>query len=553
MNNALVDDLPSTVSLARNKVRAPKKAIPTASPYDWSVRKDGARLVLGGYAPSEADRSEIVAMARRRFPDLQVVDQMSIAKGAPRQGVFMDSVDFSLKQLTVFDHGRASLRDRDYSIEGLTLDRDGYARVSAALENDLPKGVTLASKKLSQPELVIPTASPYTWTAKKNGDELTLSGNVHDDSERADILAAARKAMPGVLITDNMTIARGVPTSGQWGEATAYGLRQLAQLESGEASLSDMQYSITGRAGDGESYEGVKKGLERLPSGFDLASEDITAPKVDPYTWRADYFSGRVTLSGYAPDTATRQNIRAQAKKHFPNAQVIDNMEQGFGAPTSWSKATDVSLRELSQLQSGSASIWNREVELRGSARDAQQRKDVQSRMKSGVPDNYLFYDNIRVPKPVVAEAPRPVYEPEPKTQELPDEEVKSTGRLKKDVCQTYLNSILASEVIRFKTASAELSPQSFPVLTRLAFTANRCPDTRIEIAGHTDSDGSKKFNKFLSLRRARSVVKYLTDQGVLADRLSAIGYGEARPIAPNNSKKNKAKNRRIEFVVKEF
>ena len=122
-----------------------------------------------------------------------------------------------------------------------------------------------------------------------------------------------------------------------------------------------------------------------------------------------------------------------------------------------------------------------------------------------------------------------------------------------RDDCQSYLNTILAGQRIHFATASAKFKEESYDVLTKLAHTAGRCSDTRIEIQGHTDSDGSRKFNEFLSLRRARSVVKYLIENGISKDRLSAIGYGEAKPVAPNDNDDNKAKNRRIEFKVKEF
>jgi outer membrane protein OmpA-like peptidoglycan-associated protein len=122
---------------------------------------------------------------------------------------------------------------------------------------------------------------------------------------------------------------------------------------------------------------------------------------------------------------------------------------------------------------------------------------------------------------------------------------------LKSGECQEVFNSELISGTIMFEKRSAELRHGIEPLLHRLADVALRCPKTKIEIAGHTDSDGSDNFNRFLSLRRAETVVDFLVKAGVARNRLFAIGYGEDEPRVPNTSIRNKAKNRRIEFVVR--
>ena len=71
-----------------------------------------------------------------------------------------------------------------------------------------------------------------------------------------------------------------------------------------------------------------------------------------------------------------------------------------------------------------------------------------------------------------------------------------------------------------------------------------------IQIAGHTDSDGSESYNQTLSEQRAASVKNYLVDNGISASRLSTIGFGENLPVVSNGSAANKAMNRRIEFTV---
>jgi OOP family OmpA-OmpF porin len=70
-------------------------------------------------------------------------------------------------------------------------------------------------------------------------------------------------------------------------------------------------------------------------------------------------------------------------------------------------------------------------------------------------------------------------------------------------------------------------------------------------VVGHADARGRAKRNLVLSQRRARAVVTYLVDKGIDAGRLEAVGYGEARPVAPNDTAQNRAKNRRIELEIK--
>ena len=78
-----------------------------------------------------------------------------------------------------------------------------------------------------------------------------------------------------------------------------------------------------------------------------------------------------------------------------------------------------------------------------------------------------------------------------------------------------------------------------------------RCRGGKIEIGGHTDADGQASANLDLSRRRAQSVAAYFEAAGISADRLNPTGYGSTVPVAPNDTAENKAKNRRIEFLVK--
>ena len=73
-----------------------------------------------------------------------------------------------------------------------------------------------------------------------------------------------------------------------------------------------------------------------------------------------------------------------------------------------------------------------------------------------------------------------------------------------------------------------------------------------IEIQGHTDDRGGREHNEELSQRRADAVRVWLIQHGVEAHRLQAVGYGQTRPLVPNITSSNRARNRRVQFVVQE-
>ena len=110
---------------------------------------------------------------------------------------------------------------------------------------------------------------------------------------------------------------------------------------------------------------------------------------------------------------------------------------------------------------------------------------------------------------------------------------------------------ITIKQQIQFALDSAVILPESFGLMTEIADAMVRNPRIRrIEIQGHTDSDGSPEHNRILSDDRANAVKTWLTSHGVAGDRLTAKGYGPTKPIAPNVTAGNKAKNRRVQFII---
>jgi OOP family OmpA-OmpF porin len=117
--------------------------------------------------------------------------------------------------------------------------------------------------------------------------------------------------------------------------------------------------------------------------------------------------------------------------------------------------------------------------------------------------------------------------------------------------CEAEFKSILSQDKIHFDYNKASIASNSYKLLDILADVIKKCPNEIISIEGHTDSIGSKSYNLKLSLNRVNAVKEYLVKKGVSADRLKVVGHGESKPLVSNMLKTGRAKNRRIEFIVK--
>ncbi|MCF3640763.1 OmpA family protein [Rhizobium sp. TRM95111] len=103
---------------------------------------------------------------------------------------------------------------------------------------------------------------------------------------------------------------------------------------------------------------------------------------------------------------------------------------------------------------------------------------------------------------------------------------------------------------ITFATDQDQVIPPFYPTLDSVAIVLRKFDKTLIDVDGHTDSTGSPGYNQALSERRAGNVASYLAARGVDQRRMSAMGYGQERPIASNGDEAGRAQNRRVEIAI---
>ncbi|MEO8705340.1 MAG: OmpA family protein [Kofleriaceae bacterium] len=112
-------------------------------------------------------------------------------------------------------------------------------------------------------------------------------------------------------------------------------------------------------------------------------------------------------------------------------------------------------------------------------------------------------------------------------------------------------SNIIISDKVQFAVNSADLLEVSYELLDEVVNVMKANPQIeQVQVEGHTDSTGKADYNKSLSQKRAESVVKYLTSKGIKSARLTAMGYGQERPIADNIDPVGQEMNRRVEFAI---
>ena len=244
-------------------------------------------------------------------------------------------------------------------------------------------------------------------------------------------------------------------------------------------------------------------------------------PLPDPYITEFELSSGQLLLKGHA-DQALQDSLLGQAESLVGTGRVTDQLTWIEGAPEGWDAAVVAVIEGLGMLDQGDAKIVNQEITITGETSDPTAKEQIERLLASNAP-GFTYQVQLDV-KPELSQAAIN--------------------------CQQQFSQLLAEAKIKFDTGKATIKQESYDLLNRLAEVANQCPNTRLEIAGHTDASGHPAFNRYLSQSRAEAVRQYLIQQGVDSGRLVAKGYGSERPVADNATAAGRATNRRVEIII---
>ena len=406
---------------------------------------------------------------------------------------------------------------------------------------------------------ILPTQSPYTWRAERKNSSLAVNGYTPDEAARTKIAEDAARLFQGAKIESRMDIANGAP-EGFVGIVT-YALELLSRLAEGEATLTDKTLAISGRAFSVASYQDFIERMKALPKGVTISSANIIPPLVSPYAWSAEKNAGGIILNGYAPDRQTREANVALAKAKLAGLALSDHQVLASGQSGLYARAVQTIIDALAGLKSGRGVLSGETLTLSGEALDAAAFAALADLFKAAGSDLKIA-NNVTPPvvsAPLLPEPPVPpalapelirpeAAKPAPSSVNV---QTPAPATLSAEECGAKVRAAIQGRAIYFDTSMRFIRNESAPLIKALADAVKSCGKASIAVEGHTDGDGGAKYNQKLSENRALEVVRALKGAGARDANLSSVGFGEAKPVASNATGDGKAKNRRVELVIR--
>jgi OOP family OmpA-OmpF porin len=238
----------------------------------------------------------------------------------------------------------------------------------------------------------------------------------------------------------------------------------------------------------------------------------------------ASWSGGKLTLQGRVAKESEKEQIMARAREIYGAKNVIDRLKVSKEvASPNWLPAALGLLPLMRQgVQNAYMKLEGREIVLKGDVPTHHQKVNLLKEAQAAAGPALTIVDNLNVAVPKPGEAK----------------------------VQASIDELLAAETMEFEKNSDTITPRGLAILDNLVPIIQGAPDKIIEVGGHTDNMGDPQYNLDLSARRANAARQYLITKGVEAKRLTAVGYGQEKPIADNGTAGGRAKNRRIEFKI---
>ena len=550
-----------------------------------SVESDGLQVRLSGTAPTEAARFRAVSLAGRVVDANRVRDDLDVtpvqAIEAPRFSVEMlrngDGIQLiglmpaaaegqpalaaeaaalasgmkvtDLLETTAFPAPEGWDRALAFGLEALK--RLPRSKISVAADRVAVTAIadSEAEKRTLERELMAarpqglpvhfaisaprPVLTPFTLRFVRDAEGARFDACAADSTAARDrILAAAAEA--GLPAPVPCTVGLGVP-SPTWGEAAEAGIRAVAALGEAQITFSDADVTLLAAPSVAQAtFDTVVGELQTaLPRVFSLKATLQPRPAAvaeGPAEFTATLAGdGQVQLRGRLTDDGLRSAVDSFARAEFGADRVYTATRLDADLPDGWAVRVLAGLESLGQLASGSLVVRPDTVEVTGVTGSQQGRARIAQILSDRLGQGQTFRVSVTYDEALDPLAAQPT----------PEE------------CMAGIEAALARQKIIFAPGSAEIEAEANATLAAIAETLADCPPLPLEIAGHTDSQGSSEGNRALSQARAEAVLLSLQGRRVPVEGFTAVGYGEDRPIADNGTDAGREANRRIEFRLK--
>ena len=487
------------------------------------LRNDGGISIIG-LIPASTDRDALIARLTEIAGAKGMTDLLETADYPAPPG-WGDALGFAVTALGALERSKVSVDAGQIAITAIA----DSSEEKAALERDLRRRVPPSLRMSLDIAAPRPVITPFTlrYVLDENGGRFD-SCSAQDDAARIRILDAARAA--GLAGEGRCVVGMGVP-SPRWAAAAERAIAAVAELGGGSVTFSDADLTLVALEGTAPAlFDRVVGELQTaLPEVFALHA--VLPQPADTTSGPPEFMAtlspeGQVQLRGRLADETMRQLADSYAKARFGSDKVYTAARLVDGLPTDWTVRVLAGIEALSMLENGAVTVLPDNVRVQGLAFTEDASASVAQLLSSKLGEAETFEIEI-------------AYEAPPKTEpDAPSPEA----------CEKGLADILARGKITFEPGSATIAAASLDSMNAIADLLRLCGELRLEIQGHTDSQGREEMNQQLSQARADSVLAELRARRILTGNFTAVGYGESRPIADNGTEEGREANRRIEF-----
>lgn len=503
-------------------------AIPDAPEFAMEILRNDSGISIIGLIPASSDRGDLTATLERiagvdsNFADLLESADYDVPAG------WNSAVEYALLALRQLPSSKISVRSGRVSVEAISDSPEQKAELEASLRRSIPTGL-FTTINISAPR---PVVSPFVtrFIIDENGAQFDSCVADTPAAERRIVAAATAAGIEGRV---GCSVALGTPTT-RWADAVVMSINAVEELGGGTVTISDVDITLVARAGSVEgNFDRIAGELENnLPEVFALEAVLPAAPtpgNEGPPQFIATLSpEGLVQLRGRVSDDLLNSTAENFARAKFGSADISMATRVVEGLPNSWPIRVLAGIEALSKLSNGSVVVEPNNVIVRGNTGAQDAGGEITRLLIDKLGSSSEFEVSVTY-----------VEELDP-IASLPTEEE----------CLAGIMAVTEARKITFEPSSAMIAGAGAAILDDIAEILQRCSNLRIEIAGYTDSQGSEDGNQRLSQQRADAVLDGLRVRRVPVSNFRSIGYGEANPIADNETADGREANRRIEFTL---
>ena len=552
--------------------------------YSWvKINADGLLLFLHGDAPSDFERIEAVKFGRSMVTGQRLIDNISHLESSKNKtgeinlkilksigkvffiGSFpkgFDSFDFeemlktkssksdeyhiivdqtdmastlnwelitsyALSLVDVIKLGKIETDGKQLFVEGIASDNRNHGKLKEYIKSRAPPSLPVEMSFYQPRELI----SPFTFQIEINNGLLQYSDCVVADEESKNRIAKIAEKLSAKAVQECL-VGLGEP-SPQWAEALEKAFSISPQLVNAKVVFDNLNISvILDHSFPEKEYTEILNSISNTfpqefvlsfiklsnDGGNDLSSNRVVAT-LSP--------EGLLKIVGPIGEELDKELVANFAKVRFGSENASISLYKVGSLPDDWGFRIIAGLEGLRELKNGILNVTPNLIEIRGKT----YKKFSSAKITKVVGDKIgydqrlsLSVDYIDMPKPL-------------------------DDSLTASQCVNKIEETLRVRKIKFEPGSDRVDLAGHETLDDIAKILLNCGDIRLEIGGHTDSQGREQMNLNLSQSRANSVLFELQRRRVLTKNIIAKGYGESQPIASNDTEQGREINRRIEFT----